>query len=386
MSFSYARPIWICLVFGLFSATLQAADPKPTPDKGAGEKTADKGAAASPTDEPEAFLKEKGLIRVDPFFVLKDESKITTQIHGLDKLQHKAFEGQKQENLAEKGIEQMKAQIEEYHKQRITLHEQIPRAVTVDQHNALVLQSNNLLERIDVLQAEIDKGAGSKKTRDAAAQAKEDYVDALLQIRRAITKLQGSYADLAADSKVTEAIEAYNKLKNKQTKLGPTAVFAMNERKLKKFEDTVLSDAIDIHRGQGQLWEVSVVFNGGTTPQILEVDTGASYIALSYAVAKAAGLTPSPEDPTIHMQLADGSVIAAKKVTASSVRVGKFIVEKVPVAVMPIELKDAGNMLGQSFLKHFTYKIDTEKEKLVMTKIEAATPAAGGAKAGKQEQ
>ncbi len=381
MTFRLVRPVWVVFVGALLSTQVQAADPKPAADKPTADKT-----AASPTDEPEAFLKEKGLIRVDPYFVLKDESKITTQIHGLDKLQHKAFEGQKQENLAERGIEQMKAQIEEYHKQRITLHEQINRATTVEQHNALVLQSNDLLERIDVLQAEIDKGAGSKKARDAAAQAKEDYVDALLQIRRAINKMQGNYADLAADPKVTEAIEAYNKLKSKQTKLGPTTVFAMNERKLKKFEDTVLSDSIDIHRGQGQLWEISVVFNGGATPQILEVDTGASYIALSYAVAKAAGLTPSPEDPTIHMQLADGSIIAAKKVIASSVRVGKFVVEKVPVAVMPAELKDAGNMLGQSFLEHFTYKIDTDKEKLVMTKIEAATPAAGGAKAGKQDQ
>ncbi len=197
--------------------------------------------------------------------------------------------------------------------------------------------------------------------------------------------MQGAYADLAADPKIAEAVKAYNEAKSKQLKLGPSSVFAMNERRLKKFEDTVLSDNIDIHRGQGQLWEISVEFNG-KNPQILEVDTGASLIALSYEVAKAAGLTPSSEDPTIKMQLADGSVVEAKKVIATSVRVGKFQIEKCPVAVMPAELKQAGNMLGQSFLKHFTYKIDTEKEKLVMTKIEAVTPAAGGAKSGKSAE
>jgi clan AA aspartic protease (TIGR02281 family) len=367
------------------TASAQAVDPKPAADKTTASKAEDK-SAASPTDEPEAFLKDKGLIRVDPFFVLKDESKIATQIHGLDKLQHKAFEGQKQENLAEKSIEQMKQQIEDYHKQRIVLHDQINRATTVDQHNTLVRQSNDLLERIDVLQAEIDKGAGAKPAREASAKSKDEYVTALLQIRRAIVKMQGAYADLAADSKVTEAIDSYNKQKSKKLKLGPSAVFAMNDRKLKKFEDTVLSESIDIHRGHGELWEIAVVFNNNNKPQVIDLDTGASLTSLSYATAKAVGLTPSETDPSIHLQMADGRVVEAKKVVATSIRVGKFEVEKMPVAVMPENLRDAGDCLGQSFLKHFTYKIDTEKEKLVMTKIEGAAPAAGGAKAGKQDQ
>jgi hypothetical protein len=42
----------------------------------------------------------------------------------------------------------------------------------------------------------------------------------------------------------------------------------------------VLSDSIDIRRDRSQLWELSVVFNG-KDPQIIDLDTGASLVALS---------------------------------------------------------------------------------------------------------
>jgi clan AA aspartic protease (TIGR02281 family) len=152
-------------------------------------------------------------------------------------------------------------------------------------------------------------------------------------------------------------------------------------RKLRKFEETVLSDSIDIRHDRSQLWELSVVFNG-KDPQIINLDTGASLVALSYQAAKAAGLTPSENDPTIKMELADGHLVEGKKVVAGSIRVGKFEVEQVDVVVMPASLPNAASLLGQSFLKHFTYKVDTAKSKLVMTKVDTApiATAAGATK------
>lgn len=75
-------------------------------------------------------------------------------------------------------------------------------------------------------------------------------------------------------------------------------------------------------------------------------------------------------DPTIRVSLADGSIVEAKQVFASSVRVGKFTVEHVECAVMPADLPNAEPLLGLSFLKHFTFKIDSDKSKLVMSKID----------------
>jgi hypothetical protein len=70
------------------------------------------------------------------------------------------------------------------------------------------------------------------------------------------------------------------------------------------------------------------------------------------------------------MSLADGSIVEAKQVFAPSVRVGKFTIEHVECAVMPADLPKAESLLGLSFLKHFTFKIDSDKGKLVMCKID----------------
>ena len=244
-------------------------------------------------------------------------------------------------------------------------------------YNRIVTQMNELGDRVVLLEKELQESSPAKPAHEAAAKSREAYVEALLQIRREINKLQERYADLAADPKVTAAIADYNQAHSKNLKLGPTISLAGNDRKLKKFEETVLSDSIDIRHSDGQLWEASVVING-KAPLMLDVDTGASLVSLSYKTAIAAGLTPSDTDPTIQLQMADGRIVDAKKVVATSIRVGKFEVEKVECAVMPANLPDAGSSLGQTFLKHFTYKIDTERSKMVMTRVETGpVPAAG---------
>jgi hypothetical protein len=45
-------------------------------------------------------------------------------------------------------------------------------------------------------------------------------------------------------------------------------------------------------------------------------------------------------------------------------------VENVECAVFPPELTEAAAILGMNFLEKFNYKIDTERAKLIMNKIE----------------
>lgn len=302
---------------------------------------------------------------------------------GLDKLKRAVFLSQKDESLADKQLEQKKAAIDQMLKARIILREKLNQAPTADAHNRIVSEMNGMLDKINLLENELGKDSGSRKVRDGVAKSRDDYVKELLELRKKIDSYQEKYADLAADKNVAEAIEAYNKLKEKQYKLGPGVSLTNNDKKLKKFEELVLADSIDIERAGSQLWEISVVFNNGK-PQTLDLDTGSSVIALSFEAAKAAGITPSDTDPTIKMQLADGHIVEAKLVIANSVRVGKFTVEKVECAVLPAQYKQAASLLGQSFLKHFTYKIDTDKSKLVMTKIESAATGTGTPKATKE--
>ena len=70
------------------------------------------------SNDPEAFLKTKGLLRVDPFFVLADERDVYKQMSGLDKLKKGVVDGTRQENKAEKDEDDKKALIVTYIEQR----------------------------------------------------------------------------------------------------------------------------------------------------------------------------------------------------------------------------------------------------------------------------
>jgi clan AA aspartic protease (TIGR02281 family) len=365
----------IAAVFCAWRSFATADDKKPD------EKPADaKAAGGQAGADPEAFLKQKGLLRVDPCFVLSDEHDVYKQMSGLDKLKKTVFDNQKLENRAEQDEAAKKALIVACLEQRRTLRAQLAQNPPANVYNQIVSQMNELGDRVILLEKEVENSSSVKPAVEAAGKAREAYVEQLLRIRKEIDKLQEKYADLAADPKITAAIADYNQAHNKHLKLGPTASLAGNDRKLKKFEETVLSDSIDIHHSPGELWEASVVING-KAPLMLDIDTGASLISLSYKMAQAAGLTPSDSDPTIELQMADGRIVKAKKVIAKTVRVGKFEVDKVECAVMPADLLDAGSVLGQTFLRNFTYKIDTERSKLVMTRVDSG--AAAGAKTPK---
>ncbi len=323
------------------------------------------------TANPEEYLKSRGLKLVAPSWILQDELDVNTKLNGVEKLKMAVFKSQKDENFVDKQTEQKKADIESMLKERITLREQLKQSSNAQQQNRIILEMNGLVDKINLLEEELQNNKSGTKVRDQLAKTRDDYVKELLDIRKKVNGVQERYADLSADKQVSDAIEAYNKAKSKETKLGPGISLASNDKRLKKYEELVLADSIDIERVGSQLWEISVVFNNGK-PLTMALDTGASVIALSYEAAKAAGITPSDTDPTIKMQMADGHTVEAKKVIANSVRVGKFTVEKVECAVLPAQYKEAASCLGQSFLKHFTYKIDTEKSKLVMTKVETA--------------
>jgi clan AA aspartic protease (TIGR02281 family) len=247
---------------------------------------------------------------------------------------------------------------------------------TVNRHNQLVAQSNQLADRLNLLNEEVADHDEPTAIEKEANKSREVYAERVLELREQYGRLQAKYTALAAEARVAQMIDAYNAAHERKLKLGPATALQSSERKLQKFEESVLSDAIDIRRGTSGLWEVSVVING-KEPQIIFLDTGASIVSLPYQTATAVGLKPSDTAPVQKFQVADGRTVEAKMVVADSIRVGKFVVEKVDVSVAPADLRDAPALLGQSFLKHFTYKIDTANSKLVMTKVDAAAAGAG---------
>lgn len=327
--------------------------------------------AAATADEQSAekALQEKGLRRVGNHFALPDEVELAKLVRAAEPMRRKVVDALRDATAAEQRIRDKEQLIATCLQQRIALRAQLQQAKSVQQYNSIVTALHELADRVTLLENDRKVEEAAKAARQAANAVREEFIEALLKARKLHDQIEQKYADLAADPKVAEAVKEYSEASERTCQLGPSAGFNGNARKLQRLEESILSESIDIRHGQGDLWFVSVMFNGQHALEI-SIDTGSTVIALPWALAEKMGVTPSSEDPTVKMQLADGRIIEAKQIYLDSVRVGKFTEEKVEAAVFPQELTEAEPLLGLSFLKHFSYKIDTGHAKLIMARVQ----------------
>jgi aspartyl protease family protein len=89
------------------------------------------------------------------------------------------------------------------------------------------------------------------------------------------------------------------------------------------------------------------------------VDTGASAVAVTEAVARAAGL---PEGHRITVQTANGAR-EGRKVHGVPVQAGPLARNDVTVTI-GLRTNDGGALLGQSFLRHFDVEIGADQMRL----------------------
>jgi clan AA aspartic protease (TIGR02281 family) len=316
---------------------------------------------------PKQALEKLSLRAQNEFFCLTGDVEFRAQMNKAGDLRSKAFKAQQQAAAVELEVQKTEQAIRDCLQKRVHLRAQLNVGAELNVVNAF----NALGEQIMVLQkTQKDQEAAAKQARADANGEAEKYVEFVLTARRLFDQVTAEYKRLAGDPKVQTAIEGYNATSTKRVQLGPSRYFLSEEKKLKDLERSVLSEEVSIRRGDGDLWYVSVMFNGKSA-QEMAIDTGASLIAMPWQMAQATGLTPGPEAPVIQVQMADGRVVEAQTVVAKTVRVGKFTVENVTCGVMPPDFTQAGALLGQTFLKHFTYKIDAARSKLVMSQLEA---------------
>ncbi len=363
------------------------SEPKPAPSAPTREAPAEKAApkskaapasaSAKPTaradfDSPEAFLASRGLRRLSNVFALAEETEVSARLREAESLRKKAFGAQQKATQAQQVVDEKKRLMLNYVQQSRELGAKLPLARNVEQHNQIVTALNELDARILIMRESKQEEQALEKARAAATTLREEFVEQLLGLRQAYEEVGEGYEALAADAAVGRAMEEYSETASKTYRLGPTTVFAGMENKLARLEEMVLSESIPLRRGQGNLWYVDVVFNGRKT-QEMAIDTGASVIALSWDVANKVGLAPGDDAPGVLVEVADGRVVEAKRVLAKTVRVGKFTAENVECAVLPGGLPRTTPLLGLSFFKNFSFKIDSGNGKLIMSQIETAT-------------
>lgn len=100
----------------------------------------------------------------------------------------------------------------------------------------------------------------------------------------------------------------------------------------------------------------------------LIVDTGATDTVISSSLAKKIGISVNKGKDVV-CQVADGRSVRGKQVNIREIRVGGARVYNVQAVVLDSgEMGNSPGLLGMSFLDNFVFKIDTEKELLVLQK------------------
>ncbi len=369
----HCRPRWLVGFLLLIAATAAG-----------GPSTAD--------GTPEDLLKAHDLKRVGTTYVLPADSVIQKKTSELKILWGQLSLAIRRQQYNEREVEDQQGMLRDLLQRRVALNNAIAgldqqlnamagparvnpfvaaqRNEVVIQRNQVVTNYNGLNDQIGLLQT--NQGADSKVRNQIEAEVsrrRESFIQAVLDLRQLVEIATKSYTELGQNDEVKGALETLGRASKSKPKLGPSPQFLTNVKLLERIEKAVITDSADLHKEGGVFW-VNVTFNGKVTKSMV-FDTGASLTTIPASLAAEMGLKPSPSDPVVHCETADGTVVEARQKTIPSMRVGRFTINNVLCAVMPADRGNVAPLLGQSFHRHFTYKFTPESGHLVLSRVEA---------------
>src|SRR5271165_6205877 len=341
---------------------------------------------------PQAVLKSHNLERSGTTWtLLSAEKNVLKDLGDARALYRQIEEGMMRQQELEMGAQGRNSDIQELHEQSNILSQQIAainqqlnalvappgdnnlanqqRNQLSQENNLLVAQHDQMVNMLNTLQEQNkDQGQDQKLQLNAEiAQSREKYMQAVLDLRKSADELTAKYDELAKNPEVTKALEALSASTKSKQRLGPSAKIRDATKLLEKAERSVQSETIELHREHGVF---HVYASLGKVPTKMIFDTGASLTTISAKLAGRIGLKPKTSDPTVRLTTADGTVVEARQLVISSVRVGKFTVQNVECAVMPAEKGDVDPLLGQTFFKHFKVEFSAEAGRLSLKKLD----------------
>jgi clan AA aspartic protease (TIGR02281 family) len=319
---------------------------------------------------PEDVLKDRGLKRSGSTYILTAEADVQKKLNDAQARSRQLNEIFVRKGEFEQDVHDQKGLVVELTQRRILLNEQLQRNLPVFEHNQLVAAINEITDRLNLLRAEAADPNFKQEIDKELAQRRAAYIQAVLDLRQLVDSTEKQYAELAGDDSIKKALNDLGTKSKSTLKLGPSRDFQDKIKRLERIEKSVLTEEVELRR-RGGVYEVDVTLNRNVTVPMI-FDTGASFVTISTELARRIGLTPQATDPTIALHVADGSVIEAKEMIIPRVRVGKFTLNNVVCAVMPADKRDAGLLLGQTFINQFTHKI--EAGRLILSKVETEPP------------
>ncbi len=333
--------------------------------------------------DPEAVLRAKGLVKRGLAFCVPDEIELGKAIAGprseAFRRKRAVDESQAAAAAAQAKFDDFDKQVHQWRQTYDALNVQFAAlSPTSSQANRLAQQINQLVALLNAAPNQFEQAEKTlKEVRATAAQHREEFIQYVMKLGQELARLEEQYKKLGADAEIQKALADCNQ-SGKKAALGPMKSTIEAVRRL---EAAVITDSVPIRPSGDRLFRVFVTINE-RKPQEMAIDTGASLVVLPYKMAMAANLYISGDAQKIKLRLADGQTeIDANMVTASSMRVGRFVAKNVKCAVLPSNFDKAEAMLGMSFLGQYNFKIDKEHNKLVLASV-GGSSGGRGAKAG----
>jgi len=324
-------------------------------------------------------LKAKGLVKQGShYYVLPAEENVNKRLRSLEKgtRRKKLEDAEREVQAARTRADQIRSQewlaaVNEQRQLAQRLRHAEASGAPASERSRLKIRNNSLTGRVRDLAKEFQTlGKRIEVLEQTVAQAREAYVQALVDLRALVDKTLRQYALLANDADVKAALEKLNKYSRtrKGVSLGPSSLFQKDIKKLEELEKPLMSQTIELQPSGGGTFLIDTIVNEQHRVT-MTLDTGAGAVVLPKQIAGQVGWEPAATDQSGYGEQADGRRVPVTVSTLSSVRVGKFKVKSVGCVVLPGGTRGATPLLGQSFLKHFSYQIAPGGGKLTLRKL-----------------
>ncbi|MGB1125949.1 MAG: TIGR02281 family clan AA aspartic protease [Phycisphaeraceae bacterium] len=315
--------------------------------------------------EPAKTLEEAGLSRVGMEYVLEEENEIIRARTEIKKAQKTLKDAEDDFRDAERKI--VKAQSYIAHLQR-EIEEMKDKVRRSDSQNEYARN----MKAYDELVALIEKTQEDRKKFEQDQQVKIDdakaaYIATMVTWVEKAHTVNKKYEVLSENEDVKGAIETISEQDKRKYVLGPSRRFQSINRELTKAAGEYQRGAVDL-RKEGNVLMIDVRINGKPIRSMI-LDTGASSVSLPFMFAKDLGIEAAESDPVVQLQMADGKIVDAKQVSLNSVQVGEFMVNDVEAFILPENLHAAPPLLGNTFLGNFTFEVDPDRGKLILSRL-----------------
>ncbi len=310
-------------------------------------------------------IEDAGLSRVGLEYVLEEENEIIRARTDIKQAQRALKEAEDDFRDAERKIAKAQAYIAHLQREIDEMKDKVRKSDSQNEYARNMKAYDELVATIERTQEERKKFEKDQQIK--MDDAKATYIATMVTWVEKAAVINEKYAELAKKEDITGAIEELSEADKRRYTLGPSRRFESINRELAKAAGEYQRGAVDLRKA-GNVLEIDVRINGKPIRSMI-LDTGASALSLPHLFAKDLGITVTEADPIVQLQMADGKLVDARRVSLESVQVGEFIVNDVEAFVLPEDLSAASPLLGNTFLSNFTYEIDPDRGKLILSRL-----------------